>query len=73
VVYRVARVGGRNACIYFVDGFTKDEVLLKIMQVWAGIKPEDMPEDAHDFFQTVHPLWRSRPSGPRKRMSSFSF
>ena len=31
VVYRVAKVGGRDACLYFVDGFTKDEVLLKIM------------------------------------------
>ena len=55
VVYRVAKVGGRNACIYFVDGFTKDEVLLKIMQVWAGIKPEDMPEDAHDFSKQYIP------------------
>ena len=34
VVYRTARVGGRDACLYFVDGFTKDEVLLKILQAW---------------------------------------
>ena len=32
VVYRVTKVGGRDACVYFVDGFTKDEVLLKVMQ-----------------------------------------
>ena len=49
VVYRVAKVGGRDACLYFVDGFTKDEVLLKIMQVWESIKPEAMPKEVHDF------------------------
>ena len=32
VVYRVIRVGGRNACIYFIDGFTKDDTLLRILQ-----------------------------------------
>ena len=25
VVYRVIDVGGRQACIYFIDGFCKDE------------------------------------------------
>ena len=27
VVYRMAEFGGRRACLLFVDGFTKDEVL----------------------------------------------
>ena len=49
VVYRTISVGGRTACAYFIDGFTKDEVLLKIFQVWESIKPEDMPKDAHGF------------------------
>ena len=26
VVYRVIHVGGREACLYFIDGFTKDEL-----------------------------------------------
>ncbi len=55
VVYRVTNVGGRKACIYFVDGFTKDEVLLKIMQIWENIKPEAMPEDAHEFSKQYVP------------------
>ena len=28
VVYRVVHIGGREACLYFIDGFTKDESLL---------------------------------------------
>ena len=55
VVYCTTKVGGRDACIYFVDGFTKDEVLLKIMQIWESIKPEAMPEDAHEFSKQYIP------------------
>ena len=49
IVYHTLTIGGRRACIYFVDGFTKDEVLLRLLQDFSSIKPEDMPESAHDF------------------------
>lgn len=49
VVYRIIHIGGREACLYFIDGFTKDDSLLKILQAFSTIKPEDMPEDAHGF------------------------
>lgn len=49
IVYHTLTIGGKNACIYFVDGFTKDEVLLKLMQEFVTVKPEDMPQNAHDF------------------------
>ena len=55
VVYRTLRIGGRLACAYFIDGFTKDEVLLKIFQVWSSIKPEDMPKDTHEFSKQYVP------------------
>ncbi len=49
IVYHTLTIGGRSACLYFIDGFTKDEVLLRLMQGWTGIKPEDMPDSPHDF------------------------
>lgn len=55
VVYRVVEIGGRKACLFFVDGFTKDEVLLKILQSWWTIKEEDMPGDAHGFSKKYLP------------------
>lgn len=55
VVYRIIHVGGREACLYFVDGFTKDDSLLKILQSFSSIKPEDMPEDAHGFSKRYLP------------------
>lgn len=55
VVYREVEVGGRTGCLFFVDGFTKDEVLLKILQAWWTIKPEDMPESAEAFSKKYLP------------------
>ena len=55
VVYRTIQVGGREACFYFIDGFTKDEVLLRLIQGFESLKPEDMPENAHDFSKQYLP------------------
>ena len=55
VVYRTLWFGGREACIYFIDGFTKDETLLRILQNFSSIKPEDMPENAHEFSKRYGP------------------
>ncbi len=49
IVYHTLVIGEKQACLYFVDGFTKDEVLLKLMQGWVSLKPEDIPDNAHDF------------------------
>lgn len=49
IVYHTVEIGGKQACIYFVDGFTKDEVLQRLIQSFIPVKPEDMPENAHDF------------------------
>lgn len=55
IVYRVFEVADKKAALFFVDGFTKDEVLLKMMQSWWSIKKEDMPPDAHGFSKKYLP------------------
>ena len=47
IVYRVIQIGGRDACLFFVDGFCKDELMQKLLQYFIGLKPEDIPADAH--------------------------
>lgn len=47
LVYRVIEVGGRKACIYFIDGFCKDEMMQKLMQYFMTLTPEDLPQDVH--------------------------
>lgn len=49
VVYRVIHVGGRNACLYFIDGFCKDELMQKMLQHFMGITADTMPADAHEM------------------------
>ena len=49
IVYRVIQVGGRNACIYFIDGFCKDELMQKMMQYFMDLTPEELPENAHEM------------------------
>lgn len=55
IVYRTFTIAGRKAALFFVDGFTKDEVLLKMMQSWWSVKEEDMPEDAYGFSKKYLP------------------
>lgn len=55
VVYRVLEIGGREACLYFIDGFAKDDTLLKLLQTFSTLKAGDMPEDAHSFSKRYLP------------------
>lgn len=55
IVYRVMDIGGRAACFYFVDGFTKDDILQKLMQFFLDKKPGDMPENAHELSKEMIP------------------
>ena len=66
IVYHTLTIGGKQALIYFVDGLTKDEVLLRIMQGFASIQPDDMPDSPHGFSKKIRSLWRDRPGGRRK-------
>ncbi|WP_337538883.1 spore germination protein [Suilimivivens sp.] len=55
LVYRVIQIGGREACMYFVDGFCKDELMQKILQRFMDIKPEELPENAHEMSKKCVP------------------
>ena len=55
IVYRVIQMGGRDACLFFVDGFCKDELMQKILQYFIGLKPEDIPADAHGMSKAFLP------------------
>lgn len=55
LVRRDIMIGGKNAVFYFVDGFTKDETMLKIMDSMFKITSEQMPEDATSFSRQYIP------------------
>ena len=49
LVERKLKVGERDACLYFVDGFVKDEVLEKLMEFFQSLKPELLLENGKAF------------------------
>lgn len=49
VVHRVVHMGGKEACMYLVDGFCKDEVMQKLLQYFMDTAPDKMPADAHEM------------------------
>lgn len=55
LVYRVIQIGGREACMYFIDGFCKDELMQKMLQRFMDIKPEELPENAHEMSKKCVP------------------
>lgn len=55
IIQRNMVIGGRDSAFYFIDGFTKDEAMLKIMDSFFGVQAEDMPADATGFAERYVP------------------
>lgn len=55
IIQRDIMIGGRVASFYFIDGFTKDEVMLKIMDSFLKVTEEKMPPDATAFSRQCLP------------------
>ena len=49
VIQRDIVIGERKCSFYFIDGFTKDETMQKLMSGFLAIKKEDMPSTATGF------------------------
>lgn len=49
VITREIMMGGKKACIYFIDGFCKDEVMQKMLQYFMELEEKDMPHSAGEM------------------------
>ena len=49
LVNRKLQVAEKNACLYFVDGFVKDEVLEKLLEFFRSMKPEELKPEGREF------------------------
>lgn len=43
--------GGKKACLYFVDGFAKDDALQKLLEKLEALKAEEFQKNAHDYMK----------------------
>ncbi|BDF33672.1 spore germination protein [Lachnospiraceae bacterium] len=55
IIQRDMMIGGRVASFFFIDGFTKDESMLKIMDSMFKVTEENMPVDATAFARECIP------------------
>ena len=55
LVQRDLVLGEREASFFFIDGFMKDEVMLKIMDSFLSVAKEDMPGSATGFARQCLP------------------
>lgn len=56
IIYRVIQIGGKNACMYFIDGFCKDDLMQKMLQYFLSLTPENMPSNAHEMSKRCMPF-----------------
>lgn len=50
LIYRTLTVGERVSCIYFIDGFVKDDIMQKLLDSFSNIKQGDLT-DTHTFLK----------------------
>lgn len=55
IIQRDIMIGEKKSSFYFIDGFTKDETMLKIMTSFFSLTKKDMPPTATEFSQNVIP------------------
>ena len=49
LVHRMIHVGDKEACMYFVDGFCKDDIMQKVLEYFMDMTPDRLPLDKHDM------------------------
>lgn len=55
IISRKISIGGKECCIYFVDGFVKDEILEKLMEFFAHLKKEEVECTPEEFQEKLLP------------------
>ena len=55
MIFRPVQVGDRPACLYFINGFVKDEVLEKLLEFFYSLTPEDLPQNSEELTQSQIP------------------
>ena len=55
ILKREIRIGGRESAFYFINGFTKDESMLRVMDSFFNIGKDEMPDNVNDFCKIAIP------------------
>lgn len=69
VIHRKMKIGDRQACLYVIDGFCKDELLQKILQYLCDLKPEEVPGNAGDLMNQWVPYLEVETCSDREKLT----
>lgn len=53
IINKKINIGQRATKLFMIDGFTKDEIMEKLIESLIALKPEDIPQKAGDFAKLV--------------------
>ena len=59
IIRREMEIGGKESVFYYIDGFIKDEAMLKIMDSFSFYYSRRSPPGCGNFFKTEDSLCRS--------------
>lgn len=68
LIYKLVKIGGRKASIYFIDGFVKDDIMQMLQMFFYDISSDEMSKDAHDFSIRHLPYVETEISGDRNKI-----
>lgn len=58
IIYRVITIGGKEACMYLVDGFCKDDLIQKLLQyLWIKSR-RNCRRICMEYQSSLPPMWR---------------
>ena len=55
MIFRPVQVGECRACMYFINGFVKGEVLEKLLEFFYSLTADDLPESSEELTQNQIP------------------
>ena len=55
IIRKGITIAGREACIYFIDGFLEEAIMEKLLEFFYKLKPEEMPMTAKQMIDHVVP------------------
>ncbi|MCI8374824.1 MAG: spore germination protein [Lachnospiraceae bacterium] len=55
IIRKGITIAGKDACIYFIDGFLEEAIMEKLLEFFYKLKPEEMPMTAKQMIDHVVP------------------
>lgn len=70
LIYRGIRIYDRLACMFYIDGFVKDDVMEKVMEFFYSVDSDEYLTDAHQFSKRWVPYLEVDITGEKEKVAT---